>query len=243
MTVDYGTNEGITVTLVGPKPEEAVTSTVFYDKETKKVKVISIEKVTEVKEQKENYYGQVTPISYPVTTIPSIAIETVMSTDNVFSEVVNVVQHSEHIWSGVVPTTTEVEPISNDIVKYTVTMEKETTKKQVVVVYNTKTSTSEIVTSDVFKPQGKPFYVTEVVTEGVKIIESNSVEEISNTHPEVTKVLEYSNQWLHISPDWVSVSNVQVVPSTAEGGNTVYTVDSQTETQVQTIQISYNTVT
>lgn len=49
VTVDYGTSEGVTVTLVGDKPGEAVTSTVFYTKETKEVKVITIEKVTETK--------------------------------------------------------------------------------------------------------------------------------------------------------------------------------------------------
>jgi hypothetical protein len=48
-----------------------------------------------------------------------------MTTDKVFSEVVNVVQHSEHIWSGVVPKATEVEQVSKDVIKYTVTMEKE----------------------------------------------------------------------------------------------------------------------
>ena len=45
VTVDYGTKEGITVTLVGPRPQDAVTSTVFYEKETKEVEVISIESV------------------------------------------------------------------------------------------------------------------------------------------------------------------------------------------------------
>lgn len=43
--VDYGTVEGLTVTLVGPKPSEAVTSTVYYDKTSEKIEVATVESV------------------------------------------------------------------------------------------------------------------------------------------------------------------------------------------------------
>ena len=92
------------------------------------------------------------------------------------------VQHSETHWAGVVPTSTEVQQISKEVTKYTVVMEEETTKKQVVVLYNTVTKTPTIVTTDVIKPQVEPYYVTETVTEGGVIVESNSVTEIETTH-------------------------------------------------------------
>lgn len=43
--VDYGTVEGLTVTLVGSKPSDAVTSTAYYDKTSKKVDVATVELV------------------------------------------------------------------------------------------------------------------------------------------------------------------------------------------------------
>lgn len=42
ITVDYGTVEAVTLTVVGPSPSEAITSTVFYDKKTSSVEVVSI---------------------------------------------------------------------------------------------------------------------------------------------------------------------------------------------------------
>jgi hypothetical protein len=45
---------------------------------------------------------------------------------------------------------------------------------------------------------------------------------------------------LHVDNNWESVTNIQVVPSTVQGGNIVYTIDTKTETEVQSIQVSFN---
>ena len=154
-TVDYGTNEAITVTLIGTKPSEAVTSTVFYSKETQKVKVVSVEKVTKTskttKEQKkEVFFGKVVPTCYPVSTVPAIAIPNALDTDEIFKLIVQTVQESESIWSSVMPSTTEVQKLTETVIQYTVMMVSSTTKKQIVVMYYSDSQTTEIVSVDVF---------------------------------------------------------------------------------------------
>ena len=72
------------------------------------------------------------------------------------------------------------------------------------------------------------------------MVASNSVTEISEKHTEVEKVLEYSNQWLHVPTDWNDIKNIQVVPSTVEGGNIVYNIQTQSHLSTQNIEVSYN---
>ena len=193
-----------------------------------------------MQEKKEVHFGTVAPVFYPVKTIPAIAIPKVISSDSIFSQVLNLVQHSEHVWSGVNPVTTDVQQISKIVTQYTIVMEKGSTKKQFVVIYNYETQVSEIVTSEIIKPLVKPVFVKETVSNGVVVVESNSVTEISEKHTEVEKVLEYSNQWLHVPTDWNDIKNIQVVPSTIEGGNVVYNIQTQSQMSSQNIQVSYN---
>ena len=136
--------------------------------------------------------------------------------------------------------TTDVQQISKIVTQYTIVMEKGSTKKQFVVIYNYETQVSEIVTSEIIKPLVKPVFVKETVSNGVVVVESNSVTEISEKHTEVEKVLEYSNQWLHVPTDWNDIKNIQVVPSTIEGGNVVYNIQTQSQMSSQNIQVSYN---
>lgn len=85
--------------------------------------------------------------------------------------------------------------------------------------------------------------MTETIVQGGIKVESNSVEEIKTTHKEVTKVMEYSNKWLHIKDFEKEVQHVQVIPSTVQGGNIIYTIETKDETQTQKIEVSFNSQT
>jgi len=74
----------------------------------------------------------------------------------------------------------------------------------------------------------------------VTIVESNQVDQITVSHPEVKDVLQYANEWLNIPTDWTEVDFVKVVPSSVSGGNTVVTINTQSETESQTIKVSFN---
>ena len=75
----------------------------------------------------------------------------------------------------VVPTTVQVQQVSNTVSKYTMVMQTQEVKEQVVVVYDSNTKESTIVSTNAVKPHIKPYYVTEKPTETGSIIESNSV--------------------------------------------------------------------
>lgn len=174
---DYGTTEGVTVVFAGPRPQDAVTTTVIYEKESQNVKVISSETVetsTTTTPQTETFYGTVKPAPRPVTTIPQVAVPVIIKTDPVFENVVTIVQNHDSTWTDVIPETTEVKEISKTVTQYTVVMKTEETKKEVVVIVDSQKQEPEVVTISPVKPVTKPYYVTETQGEnGVTIVESN----------------------------------------------------------------------
>ena len=230
--VDYGTTEGVTVVFAGPRPEDAVSTTVIYEKESQNVQVISSETVqttTTTTKTTETYYGTIKPVVLPVITVPQVAIPVLIKTDAVFGNVVTIVQNHDSTWSGVVPETTEIKTISSTVTQYTIVMTTEETKKQVVVIVDSQAQEPQVVTITPIKPAVRPYYITEVEGEnGATIVESNQVEQIVATHSEIKEVLVYANEWLQIPTDWTTVDFVQVVPSPVQGGNTVFTITSKT---------------
>ena len=82
------------------------------------------------------FYGNVVPVSYPTISIPSVAIPTLVKTDEALYHVINLVHTSDPILTDVNPTTTEVQNISETVTKYTLVMETEEKKEQIVIIYN-----------------------------------------------------------------------------------------------------------
>lgn len=136
-----------------------------------------------------------------------------------------------------------MQQISATITKYTMVLVKQQVNTQVVVLYDSTTQTSSVITTGVVQAQVKPYYVTTTEVEGGTIIDTNSVTEITTTHTEATAVLQYSNTYLQTSTNWEDVSHIQVVPSPVIGGNIIYVIETKNTTSSQKIEISYNSVT
>lgn len=58
----------------------------------------------------------------PIVTIPSIAITSIMANDKPLTSVVTQIQQSNQVFATVLPTTTQIQPLSNTTTKYTVVM-------------------------------------------------------------------------------------------------------------------------
>ena len=62
-----------------------------------------------------------------------------MVTDKPLTSVVTQIQKSNPVFASILPTTTEIQPLSNTTTKYTVVMDTATSKNQVVVLYDNST--------------------------------------------------------------------------------------------------------
>ena len=216
----------------------------FYEKETKVVKIVSVEQVVvRTQEVTTEFSGHVIPRCYPVIVIPSIAIATVIKTDKVYMSVIAQVQTTDITLAQVIPTSIEMQQISATITKYTMVLIKQQVSTQVVVLYDSTTQSSTVITTGIVQAHVKPYYVTTTEVEGGTIIDTNSVTEITTTHTEATAVLEYSNTYLQTSTNWTDISHIQVVPSPVIGGNIIYVIETKNTTSTQKIEISYNSVT
>ncbi len=125
-----------------------------------------------------------------------------------------------------VPSAAEIKPISEKMIQYTIVMEKSSKKEQIVVVYNSETKESKVVTTNEVKSV-TPYYFTETVSDIGTTVESNNVQEIIKVQPEFTEVLDFTKKYVKVSEDGKEVSNIKVTPSSVEGGSTVYVIESK----------------
>ena len=156
--------------------DQTVQSVVYYDQSTKVVNVVSVRPfVPQI---------EVEAPTMPIQFVPGFAIPNVIKTDVGLKTVITTVQTTSTELTKATIVSSEVQPISDSITKYTVLFDLGGQKTQTVHLYDSTTQKTTAVTeSEVTSVSAS--YLTTTVKDEQTVISSNNIIKIAEAYPSV----------------------------------------------------------
>ncbi|CAM6002307.1 unnamed protein product [Sphagnum balticum] len=236
-TVDYGSVTQVTVVFQGPQPTDSPVQVVSYlNEDTQNVTVATVNTLPTTAADTPSDVAL--PV-IPTTLIPAAAVPDAQTNPS-FNIVLASVQQGSPDYTGVVPTTTQVQDLGSGITQYTMIFDVKGRKDQVVTLYNGSSSTPTPVTLSTVATDTIPYFVTESVTAAGTTISSNNVEKIAEKFATFTAVLNFTGD----SFPSISVSDIQNVTAVPQSPQIItYTIVSGNYTASNSVTLNYDSST